>query len=362
MSQEMQAILWIVAVALLIALVWALWRRTARQSLTVLLLAIGAIVVVGGGVPLVWWQLHLPRTGDQTLQIRDHRLVSQTQTKERDVVRLEAEIEIIIPKLTQERLHAIADAYLSEALPARKPDIAVVRLKDSTRTLLYKYAYRAALSPASVRSWLQPTEIAAGAHLEEPILGELGDYRTVAIPVTMIAKWAHLKTILGENALPSAWVALDESLYDYVLIAEGEHPQMVIVFALLDSEFFQEYQAAGGRPEELGLLQSEIPTPSLLVLVRTLQESLFRISDIALAQKRGESVRRYEPAEESVNLYARPAWIALGGNFPNFPNLLAHLRAGSQIMGLIRFPPWLDPAQGFQVYYRDRVATFGKRI
>jgi hypothetical protein len=364
MSQEMQAILWVVAVALLIALTWALWRRTTRQSLTVLFLAVGALVVVGGGVPLVWWQLHLPRTGDQTLQIRDHRLVSQVQIKEKDFVRLEAEIEIIIPKLSRERLHAIADAYLTEALPAHKPDIAVVRLKDSARTLLYKYAYRATLPPESVRSWLQPTEIAAGAHLEDPILGELGDYRTVTIPVTMTAKWAHLKTLLGENALPSAWAALDESLYDYVLIAEGEHPQMVIVFALLDSEFFQEYQAAGGRPEGLGLLQSEIPTPSLLVLVYALGESLFRVSDIALVQKRGESMRRYEPEEEAVSTLngARPLWMALVGNFPAFPNLLAQLRAGSQIIGLLRFPDWLDPTQGFQIYYRDRVATFGKKL
>jgi hypothetical protein len=221
MSQEMQAILWIVAVALLIALVWALWRRTARQSLTVLLLAIGAIVVVGGGVPLVWWQLHLPRTGDQTLQIRDHRLVSQTQTKERDVVRLEAEIEIIIPKLTQERLHAIADAYLSEALPARKPDIAVVRLKDSTGLCFIN-------TPIEQRSPLRAC--AHGSSPRRSLLGASGRTHPGRAwglshgrdSVTMIAKWAHLKTILGENALPSAWAALDESLYDYiVLIAEA---------------------------------------------------------------------------------------------------------------------------------------------
>ena len=362
MSQEMQAILWIVAVALLVALAWALWRRTARQSLTVLFLAVGAILVVGGGTPLIWWQFHLPRSGDQPLQIRDHRLVSQTQIKERGFVRLEAEIEIIVPKLTQARLRAIAQEYLEKALSSYKPDIAVVRLKDSARTLLYQYAYRKSLPLESVRSWLQPTEIAAGAHLEDPILGELGDYRTVAIPVTMTTKWAHLKALLGEQAFPSAWAALDESLYDYVLIAEGE--QMVIVFALLDAEFFQEYQAAGGRPEELGLLQSEIPTPSLLVLVYALRESIFRIGDLALAQRRGESVRRYEPEEEAVSTLngARPAWMALVGNFPTFPNLLAHLRAGAQIIGLMRFPDWLDPAQGFQIYYRDRVATFGKKL
>jgi hypothetical protein len=145
MSQEMQAILWVVAVALLIALVWALWRRTARQSLTVLLLAIGAILVVGGGVPLIWWQLHLPRTTDQTLQIRDHRLVSQTQIKEKDFVRLEAEIEIIIPALPQERLRAIAQEYLEQALPSYRPDVAAVKLKDLERPLLYEYAYRKSL-------------------------------------------------------------------------------------------------------------------------------------------------------------------------------------------------------------------------
>ncbi len=367
MSQEMQAILWVVALALLIALVWALWRRTARQSLTVLFLAVGAIVVVGGGVPLVWWQLHLPKAGDQPLQIRDHRLVSQTQIKERDFVRLEAEIEIIIPKLTRQRLQEIADEYLAEALPLRKPDIAVVRLKDFAHTLLYTYAYRRSLSPESVRPWIQPAaaELTAGAHLEEPIVGELGDYRTVTIPVTMTAKWAHLKNLLGEGALPNAWAALDESLYDYVVLSEGEEPQMVIVFALLNEEFFQQYQSSGGRLEELGVLQSEIPMPSLLVLAHALHESLFRVSDIALVQQRGESVRRYDPAELTVNEYAvngaHRGWLALVGNFPSFPNLLAQLRPGAQIIGLMRFPSWLDPTQGFQVYYRDHVATFGKK-
>ncbi|MFN4219212.1 MAG: hypothetical protein ACK4HB_08075, partial [Candidatus Bipolaricaulia bacterium] len=158
MSQEMQIILWIVALALLIGLVWTLWRRTARQSLTVLFLTIGAILVVGGGVPLMWWQLHLlPKGADQPLQIRDHRLVSQTQIKERDLLRFEAEIEIIIPKLTRERLQAIADEYLREALAARRPDIAALRLTGFGRPLLYKYAYRKSLSSESVRPWIQPS-------------------------------------------------------------------------------------------------------------------------------------------------------------------------------------------------------------
>ncbi len=365
MSQEMQAILWIVALALLIAIVWALWRRTTRQSLTVLFLALGAILVVGGGVPLIWWQLHLPQVGDQPLQIRDHRLVSQTQIKEKDLVRLDIEIEIIIPKLTLDRLQAIADEYLSEALNARRPDIVSVRLRDSARPLLYQYAYRKSLSPKGIQAWLQPasSEITAGAHLEEPMVGELGDYRTVTIPVTVIAKWAHLKSLLGEGVLPAAWASLDETLYDYIVLAEGEQSQMVIIFALLTEEFFQQYQTSRGRPEELGLLHSEIPMPSLLVLAYAVQESLFRISDIALAQQRGESLRRYEPEELSLNDYAgaRPPWVALVGDFPSFPNVLAQLRAGSTIIGLVRLPDWLDPSQGFQVYYRDLIATFGRK-
>lgn len=367
MSQEMQAILWIVALALLIALVWALWRRTARQSLTVLFLAVGTILVVGGGVPLIWWQLHLPKGEDQPLQIRDHRLVSQTQIKEKDLVRLEAQIEIIVPKLAPERLQAIADEYLREALTARRPDIAAIRLMGFDRPLLYKYAYRKSLSPEGVRPWLQPasSEITAGVHLEEPIVGELGEYRTVTIPVTTTTKWAHLKNILDEDKLPAAWAKLDESLYDYIVIAEGEQPQMVLVFALLDDEFFSQYQAAGGRPEELGLLQSEIPTPSLLVLVYALRESLFRISEIALVQKRGESLRRSELGELAVNEYTtngtRAMWTALVGNFPTFPNLLAQLRPDERIIGVIRLPQWLDPTQGFHVYYSDHIATFGKK-
>jgi hypothetical protein len=365
MSQEMQSILWIVAFALLIALTWALWRRTTRQSLTVLFLAVGAILAVGGGVPLVWWQLHLPKAGDSPLQIRDHRLVSQTQIKEKDLVRLDAEIEIIIPKLPHERLRAIAEEYLKETLATRKPDIAAVRLEGFARLLLYMYAYRKSLSPESVRPWLQPAtaEITAGVHFEEPILGELGDYRTVTIPVTATAKWANLENLLGASTLPHAWASLDESLYDYVVVAEGDHAQLVIVFALLDEEFFQQYQSSGGRLEELGLLQGEIPTPSLLVLVHALSENLFRVSNIALVQKRGESLRRYELGELAVSESDKPraAWMALVGNFPNFPNLLAQLRPGERSIGLVRLPSWLDPAQGFQVFYSDHVATFGKK-
>lgn len=368
MSQQMQSILWIVALALLIGLVWALWRRTARQSLTVLFLTSGALIVLGGGVPLIWWQLHLPTWTDQPLQIRDHRLISQTQIKEKDFVRLEAEIEIIIPKLTQERLQEVADEYLREALNARRLDIASVRLRDSARPLLYKYAYRKSLSPESVQPWIQPStsEITAGAHLEEPILGEIGDYRTVTIFVTMTAKWANLKGLLGEGVLPDAWASLDESLYDYIVVAEGDQSQMVIVFALLDEEFLQQYQSSGSSLEELGLLQGEIPMPSLLVFVHALQESLFRVSDIALVQKRGENMRRYEPEELSLNEYTgngtRPLWMALVGNFPSFPNVLAQMRVGSHIIGLVRLPDWLDPSQGFQVYYRDRLATFGRKL
>lgn len=366
MSPQMQGIVWIVALALLIALVWAMWRRTARQSLTALFLVVGAVLVVGGGLPLIWWQLHLPKRAEHSLQIRDHRLVSQTQIKEGDFVRLEAEIEITIPKLSPERLNAIADEYLSEVLPVQKPDIAVVQLKGFARPLLYKYAYRKSLPQERVRSWTKPTDLTAGAHLENPIPGELGDYKTMMILVTVTAKWTHLQELLGEGVLPDIWRSLDESLYDYVVVVEDEQPQMVLVFALLDEEFLRQYQSSGGRPEELGLLQEEIPTPSLLVFVHALQESLFRVSDLVIVQKRGESVRRYEPEElvlrESLVNGSRPPWKALVGNFPSFPNVLAQMRAGSRIIGLMRFPDWLDPTQGFQVYYRDHIATFSKKL
>lgn len=368
MSQEMQVIVWIVAVALLTLLVWSLWRRTARQSLTVLFLAIGAILAVGGGVPLMWWQVHLPKAGDQPLQIRDHRLVSQTQIKERELLRLEAKIEILLPRLSRERLRAIAEEYLKKTVASRKPDLISVRLEGFDRPLLYEYAYRNSLPLESIQPWLQPAaaEVIPGAHLEEPIVGQLGDYRTVTIFVTVTAKWANLENLLGKDTLPEAWASLDESLYDYVVLAEDEQPQMVILFALLSEEFLQQYHSARGRLEELGLLQGEVPMPSLIVLVHAVQESLFRISDITLVQQRGESLRRYEPEELALNEYAldrtRPPWMALVGNFPSFPNVLAQVRAGSRIIGLMRLPDWLDLSQGFQVYYKDRIATFGRKL
>lgn len=361
----MRAILWVVALALLMLVVWGLWRRTARQSLTVLFLTIGTILVVGGGAPLVWWQTHLPKAEDRPLQIRDHRLISQTQIQERDFLRLEITIEVLLPSLSRERLRAIAEEYLREAIVSHKPDLVAVRLEGFGRPLLYEYAYRPSVPSARIQPWLQPAaaEIAAGAHLEEPMGGELEGYRTIMIFVTMAAKWAHLQSLLGEGQLPSAWVSLDESLYDYVVVVEDKQPRMVVLFALLNEEFLQQYQLARGRLEELGLLQGEIPMPSLLVLSYAMHESLFRVSDIAIVQRRGETWQRYEPTELTLREHTvtRPPWLALVGNFPSFPNVLAQVRAGSYIIGLMRFPDWLDPSQGFQVYYGDRIATFGRK-
>jgi len=369
MSQEMQAILWIVAFALMIAIAWALWRRTARQSLTVLFMAIGAIVVVGGGIPVIWWQVNeqFHNSVVQPVQMSDHRVGHQNQTKIGGYLRLETEIEIIVPKLTTERLQAIVQDYLTKSLHDHKLDIVAVRLKDQSRTLLYAYAYKQSLSSEAIKSWLQPTpiEITASAHLDEPIYGELGEYRTITIPVKLAAKWAGLSDLLGSERLPGAWRALDESLYDYIVLTDGEKPSMVLFFALLDEDFLQQYQAAGGHPEELGLLNSEIPTPSLLILVEAMEESLFRVGDIAFVQRQGESIRRYNLSELALDEYAvngaRQAWVQLKGNFPSFPNSLAQLRPGTRIIGLVRFPSWLDPYQGFQIYYGDHWASFGKK-
>jgi hypothetical protein len=368
MSQEMQAIVWIVAFASMIAITWALWRRTARQSLTVLFMAIGAIVIVGGGIPTVWWQINerLQNSVAQLIQMNDHRIASETEAKRDGRLHLEAEIEVIVPKLARERLQAIAHDYLKAKLHDHRLDIVTIHLRDQSRTLLYMYAYRRSLTSEAIEPWLQPTPLTTNAHLEEPIHGELEEYHTVTIPVTLTAKWASLQALLGSERLSDAWPSLDESLYDYIVVTDNEAPRMVLLFALVDEEFLQQYQSAGGHPGELGLLHSEIPTPSLLVLVEAVAESLFRVSDIALVQKRGESVRRYDVHELALNEYAvngsRQAWVRLEGNFPNFPNLLAQLRPDARIVGLVRFPSWLDPYQGFQVYYGDHWASFGKKI
>lgn len=368
MSQEMQAIVWFAVSGLAIALAWALWQRTVRQSLTVLFLAMGTILVLSGGIPLIWWQVNgrLHNAVVQTLQMSDHRIASQTQTRVNGYMRLEAEIEITVPKLTKERLQAIAHSYLAHNLLEYKPDIAAVRLKDFSRPLLYEYAYKKSLSFENIRPWIQPTpaELATGAHVEEAISGELGEYHTRTVFVTLTAKWAHLQALLKQSKLFEVWQSLDESLYDYVLWSDGGQPQFLVLFALLDEDFWRQYQAAGGRPQELGLLNVEITTPSLLIIVEAYQEILFRMSDIALVQKRGNTVNRYELGELALNTTARwrPPWLQLDGIFPNFPNTLAHLHPGARIIGLVRFPEGFDPYQGFQVYYDDRVATFGKKL
>lgn len=368
MSQEMQAILWIVAFALMIAIAWALWRRTTRQSLTVLFMAVGAIVVVGGGVPVIWWQVNKQFQSSvvHPVQMSDHRVGHQSQTKIGGYLRLETEIEITVPKLTRERLQKIAQDYLTESLHTYKPDMVAIRLRDQARPVLYVYAYRKSLTQESVQPWLQTAPATTSVHLEEPIYGELGEYHTVTIPVTLTGKWVSLQALFSSAKLSEAWKSLDEALYDYIVLTDNKTPQMVLLFALVDEEFLQQYQAAGGRPEELGLLNGEIPTPSLLVLVEAREESLFRVSDIAFVQRHGESVRRYDLRELSLDGYAvngsRSLWVRLEGDFPSFPNLLAQLRPGTRIIGLMRFPGWLDPYQGFQVYYGDHWASFGKKM
>lgn len=373
-SQEMQIIMGVVVIALLVTIAWALWRRTARQSLTALLLIVGVILVFSGGVPVVWWQLteRIKSSVAQPIAIRDHRISSENTSKIDQYLRLETEIDVVAPKLPQERLEEIAHAYLRTRLDTRRtdrPDLAAVQLQDGgSRPLLYFYAYKKSLDAEELQPWLRPapTETTTGAHLAEPSLGELGDYRTVAIFVQSSTKWAHLSEVLGPDKLPQAWQALDESLYDYVILY-GESPQLVLLFALLDEEFLQQYQAAGGKPEELGLLiNSEIPTPSLLILAQALQESVLRLGDLAFAQTSGAGTRRFAVRELAVRENAvdswRQPWLRLAGNFPDFPNLLAQLRPGVRVIGLLRFPEGLDPYQAFQIYYGDRWASFRRKI
>lgn len=359
-SQEMQIILGVVAVALAIAAAWALWRRTARQSLTVLVLTIGAIIVISGGVPVVWWQIAERLKGKvaQPITVSDHRITSQITKKIEDYLRLEAEIEMIAPKPSNERLEEIARSYLQERLGDL--DLAAVRVNDGrSRPLLYFYVYKKSLDPEKLKPWLQPAPTEAPAHLNEPSYGELGAYRTVSIFVNSSTKWEALKELLGEARLPKAWRALDESLYDYLSVSEGESTRLVLIFALLDEEFLRQYQKAGGRPEELGLLSEVLYPPSLLIIVEALQEGLSNLGELAFVQ----GGRRYELRELSLrdDLILRQPWVRLDGNFPNFPNLQYQMSAGMRIIGLLRFPDGLDPYRAFQIYYGDRWVSFPRK-
>lgn len=77
LSPEMQVILGVALSALSIALIWALWQRTARRSVTALLLSIGALLVLVSSGPVLWWQIssRLQSTTLQPLVVRDQRVI-----------------------------------------------------------------------------------------------------------------------------------------------------------------------------------------------------------------------------------------------------------------------------------------------
>lgn len=367
-SLEMQMILGIALAALVVLGIWGLWRRTVRQSVPVLLLAIGLVVLLAISGPILWWQVstRVPGTFLQPAALSDHRIGEPLVRAVDGYRRLEIDVQLIVPSLPAERLEEIARAVLQERLSSGRFDLASARLLEHARPRFYFYAHKREINAEQVKAWLQPdpTEINRSSQLAPPRRGQLGDYHTIAMTMSTSAKWSALNTLLKTNPLASAWAAVDESLYDYIALSEDDTLKLVLLFALVNEEFLRQYQSAGGRPEELGLLGAAIPTPSLLVIVLGIESAVLRLGDLALVQTTDEQgSRRIELRELALReeLAARAPWVRLVGNFPNYPNLLAPLRLGEQSIGLLRFPLGLDPARQFQIYYGDRWASLGKK-
>ncbi len=362
LSAEMQVILVAALVALCIAVIWALWRRSARQNVTVLLLGIGTVLLLAGGGPLFWWQTHLQSTLLQPTALSDHRIAGPIVREADGYRRLEIDIELMLSRLPEARLEEIARAALQQRLSGGRFDLARVRLRElGTRTpSLYLYAHKKQIDPEQIRAWLRPdpAEVIASAQLSPPKQSELGNYHTLTFTVRTSTKWETLHNLLKSNALPLAWGALDETLYDYITVFDGETVALILLFAIVNEDFLRQYQSAGGRPEELGFLGAAIPMPSILVMALAMSEATFHLGELSLVQSQEGESRRVELRELALKeeLDKRLPWTRLLGNFPQFPNLLAQLRAGEQLIGLLRFPPGFESSRGFQLYYGSRWA------
>ncbi|MCS6903718.1 MAG: hypothetical protein NZO41_05530 [Candidatus Bipolaricaulota bacterium] len=257
-SPEMQVILGIALVALSIAVIWALWQRTARRSVTALLLSLGTLVVLVSSGPVLWWQVS-----------------SRFQST------------ILQPKVLKEEASSVEE--------------------------------------------------------EKP---------------TTPSKWDRLQSVVKE--LPWALGALDEAFYDYIAVEEGENVSMVLLLVLVNEESLRQYQNAGGHPEELGLVGAALPVPSILVIVYAMGEGIFHLKEFSLAQgQEGGNERRVALREVAVaeDPLGRALWMRLKGSFPQFPNLLAHVYPGEQLIGLLRLPRGFDPNHSLQIYYGSHGAV-----
>jgi hypothetical protein len=363
-SSEMQIILGAALVVLSIAVIWALWRRTARQSVTTLLLTIGTVLMLAGSGPVLWWQIS-SRSQSASLQpaaLNDHRVAEPTVRETDGRRRLEIDIELILSRLPEERLEEIARTELQKRLTSKRFDLAVVRLRDpgARSPKLYLFAHKKEIDPEQIRSWLQPdaSESVTGAQWAPVKEGELASYRTITFALRASSKWARLTHLLNPATLPLAVGALDEAFYDYITVEDGERVSIVLIFIMLNEESLRQYQGAGGHPEELGLVGAALPVPSVLVIVHAMSEGLFHLGELSLAQSQGGEVRRVALRDLALGeeLLRRAPWTRLKGNFPQFPNLLAHLRSREQLIGLLRLPREFNPHHGFQLYYGSRWA------
>lgn len=117
LSPEMQVILGVALVALSISIIWALWQRTARRSVTALLLSIGALLVLVSSGPVLWWQIssRLHGTTLQPLVVGDQRVIEPMGEEESSKLRASSKwtrlTSVLNPAALPSALGALDEAF-----------------------------------------------------------------------------------------------------------------------------------------------------------------------------------------------------------------------------------------------------------
>jgi len=188
-------------------------------------------------------------------------------------------------------------------------------------------------------------------------------------------KWAELQKI-AKGLLPDCLTGAGlNNAWDYMLVSDpiAGPKALVVAFLLITPETAQKYKNACKEPN---LGEHKEGNAFMAVFAQALRPAQLDLGQIKFAQ--GE--KSYNLAEYLVDDQRSDSerwvpqgspWLAISGNFPNAPYLLADLPAGAEgeSVGLIALPTGqmqdnhatlLDPSRSFQVYYGEQSITLSK--
>ena len=194
-------------------------------------------------------------------------------------------------------------------------------------------------------------------------------------PHTSNNKWVELQKI-AKGILPDCLASAGlNNAWDYMVVPDpiAGPNSLVVAFLLITSETAQRYKSACKEPN---LGEHQEGNAFIAVFAQALRPAQFDLGQIKFAQ----DDKSYNLAEYLVDDQRSDSerwvpqgspWLAISGNFPNSPYLLADLPAGAEgtSVGLIALPTGqmqdghatlLDPARSFQVYEGDQSVTLSK--